>query len=225
MLEVCVESLEAAIVAVQAGANRIELSQQLDVGGLTPSDELIQAVRSAINAPLIVLIRNRPGDFVFGKADKDQMVKDALRAMRLGADGIAIGGLLPNRDLDREFLLCVAEAIPEGQLVMHRAFDSVRDPEQALEQLIELGFHRILTSGGPTNAIDGLVSLQQLQQWTKGRIEILPAGGINAGNAMKILSQTQCNQLHGSFRSRNSLSPVNKLPDAETIQQIRHMLV
>ena len=195
MLEVCVENLEGARIAVEAGAQRIELSEQLKIGGVTPSDDLILKVRNAVDVPLIVLIRSRGGNFVFDGHEKTLMVADAIRAIQFGADGIAIGGLNGQHDLDADFLSEVTESIPRGQLVMHRAFDFVRSPKASLEQLVQLGFDRILTSGGPLTAIEGLCELQHLNEWASDRIQILPAGGVSPSNARRILESTSCRQL------------------------------
>ena len=210
MLEVCVETIQAAKLAEQSGADRIELCSALDLGGVTPSGPLVSAVRRSIQLPLIVLIRSRSGDFLFDELDRELMLQEAKQAIALGVDGIAIGGLSPSLDLDLPLLQSVATELPNCQLVMHRAFDQVRQPADAMERLIELGFTRILTSGGPNLAIDGLIAIQQLTQRSRGRIEVLPAGGISNANALEILNKTGVNQLHGSFRNaslQNTMDP------------------
>lgn len=222
MIEVCVDSLESAVVAVNAGANRIELSEQLHVGGVSPSEHLIRSVREAICVPLVVLIRCRAGDFYFNAAERQQMVSESIRAAELGADGIAIGGLNANNDLDSELLGLIEGLKLPCEWVMHRAFDSVRNPRQALEDLIRVGFHRILTSGGPPTANQGINALKSLVEHSRGRIGILPAGGINLTNAWGILSQTHCGQLHGSFRSPESA--LNNLPDPQIIQSLQKII-
>ncbi len=217
MLEVCVDTIQAAMLAEDAGADRIELCSALELGGVTPSSPLISAVRRLIQLPLIVLIRSRAGDFFFDSIDCELMLHEAKQAITLGADGIAIGGLISTQELDLNFLRSVANALPNRQLVMHRAFDQVKKPAIALEQLIELGFTRILTSGGPNLAIDGLSTLRHLFDQSQGRIEILPAGGVSAANALQVLTETGTNQLHGSFRKAS-------LPDPIAIKQTKAIL-
>ena len=129
------------------------------------------------------------------------MLEQAREAIDLGANGFAIGGLTSTEELDLTLLRSVASRLPSCQWVMHRAFDQLHEPAVALEQLIELGFTRILTSGGPSLAIDGLAALRDLNERARGRIEILPAGGVSPSNALQILRETGTHQLHGSFRN------------------------
>ena len=145
-------------------------------------------------------------------------------AIELGAYGVAIGGLTPSLELDLTFLRSVVSALPKCQLVMHRAFDSVRDRVVAMECLVELGFSRILTSGGGEVATDGTVELRRLSQQVQGRIEILPAGGITPSNAVVVLNETGANQLHGSFRITSPGGTKIALPNAKAIQQTKAIL-
>ena len=223
MLEVCVDTIQAAILAEKAGADRIELCSALDLGGVTPSGPLMTGVRSAINVPLIVLIRSRAGDFLYEELECELMVQEAKQAIELGADGIATGGLTDSRQLNISFLRSVVNALPKCQLVMHRAFDHVREPLIALEELVHVGFTRILTSGGPAMAIDGLQNLRRLSEWSQRRIEILPAGGVTASNAEEILAKSDARQLHGSFRMSHEKASV-RLPDGAAIEQTKAIL-
>jgi len=224
MLEVCVETIQAAKIAAEAGADRIELCSVLEIGGVTPSGPLVSAIRRAIELPLIVLIRSRPGDFVYDEEDCEVMVQEAQTAIELGADGVAVGGLTPSLDLHLSFLRSIASKLPKCQLVMHRAFDSVCDPLAALECLVELGFTRILTSGGGEFAIDGTDALRRFSDLANGRIEILPAGGISPSNALAILKDSGASQLHGSFRIASSGEMKSALPSAPAIQQTKMIL-
>ena len=224
MLEVCVDTVQAAILAEKAGADRIELCSALDLGGVTPSGPLMSAVRHAIKVPLIVLIRSRTGDFLYEELECELMVQESKRAIECGADGIAIGALKPSRELNIPFLMAVLNALPKCQLVMHRAFDQVRDPSIALGKLIDLGFTRILTSGGPEMAIDGVQNLRRLSEWAHGRIELLPAGGIEPGNAQEILSKSNAHQLHGSFRASPHGKGNVRLPDPIAISRTKAIL-
>ena len=224
MLEVCVDTIQAAKLAEIAGADRIELCSALDLGGVTPSGAFIRAVRQSTKLPLIVLIRCRAGDFEFDDMECELMCEEATQAIELGANGIAIGGLTATQELHIPFLKSIAERRSDCQLVIHRAFDSVRNPESALEQLIDMGFTRILTSGGPDKAIDGLAELRKLVDQAKGRIEILPAGGISDANAEKIIELTGVTQLHGSFRKSAELGSERKIPDSVSIAKAKAVL-
>ena len=220
MLEVCVDTVQAASIAVLAGAQRIELCERLSVGGVTPSASLISEVRKAVKVPLIVLIRSRAGNFEFSDDEIEQMIYESQHAIRLGADGVAIGGLLPGGSLDN----LVASSQPKCELVMHRAFDGVRDPIQSIEDLIAIGFRRILTSGGPLRAIDGVNNLKKWNECACNRVELLPAGGVLASNALEILTGSQCRQLHGSFRMPNDGNQNNMLPDSIGVRTTRQIL-
>jgi len=224
MLEVCVDTVQAAKIAVLAGAQRIELCERLSVGGVTPSASLINEVRKAVEVPLIVLIRSRAGNFEFADDEIEQMIYESQHAIQLGADGIAIGGLLPGGFLDTRFMNLIASSQPKCELVMHRAFDGVRDPIQSIEDLIAIGFRRILTSGGPLRAIEGVNNLKKWNECACRRIEILPAGGVLASNALEILTGSQCRQLHGSFRMATDGSQNDMLPDSIGVRATRQIL-
>lgn len=224
MIEVCVDSLDAALMAVDSGADRIELSERLIVGGVSPNAKLIQSVRDAISVPLVILIRCREGGFYYDSDEKEEMIAQACRSVELGADAIAIGGLMPNNSLDLDFLRKLISLQLSCEWVMHRAFDEVSQPKQELEKLIQVGFNRVLTSGGPPTAIDGVKALKNLVQWADGRIQILPAGGIGRANARDILTLTGCDQLHGSFRSDPFSTTVSDLPNPTIIRTLREIL-
>lgn len=219
-LEVCVDSLVATRIAVEAGADRIELCSALETGGVTPSSALIRQVRSSMTLPLIVLIRCRTGDFVYDPSERELMLAEASDAFTSGADGIAVGGLLGTHELDLGFLHSIRQQHPSKQVVMHRAFDHVHDRDRALTQLIQLGFDRILTSGGAPTAESGISELAKLQSAAGDQLEILPAAGISDQNCDAILNETGCRQLHGSFRK----SGHSGLPDPQAIRFVKQRL-
>jgi copper homeostasis protein len=224
MLEVCVDTIQAAKIAVSSGAQRIELCERLSVGGVTPSATLITEVRKAVEVPLIVLIRSRAGNFEFADDDIEQMIYESQHAIQLGADGIAIGGLLSDGSLDTCFLTRVARLQPKCELVMHRAFDCIRDPIRSIEELVAIGFRRILTSGGPLRAIDGVTNLKKWNEHACHRVELLPAGGVLASNAFEILTGSGCRQLHGSFRMPNDGKANDMMPDSIGVRATRQIL-
>lgn len=201
IIEVCVDTVDAAVCAERCGASRLELCTALDVGGVTPFRSLIAAVRRAVTCPLIVLIRPRTGDFVLRPEEAQQVMESTKEALEEGVDGIAVGALTSDGRLDASLLGSLRNRFSECQLVMHRAFDLIADKSAALEQLVDFGFDRILTSGGPAQAQHGLDNLRKLQFESTGRITIMPGGGVTAENASAILAATGCHQLHGSFRS------------------------
>ncbi|MEQ1828795.1 MAG: copper homeostasis protein CutC [Pirellula sp.] len=224
MLEVCVDSVRGAIIAANSGAQRIELCDLLDVGGITPSETLIVDVRRNVSLPIVVLIRCRPGDFEYTTHELDSMLAQCERAVQLGAGGLALGGLKPGKELDYEFLSMAKSLALNAELVVHRAFDSVSNPEHAIHRLIDMGFHRILSSGGPVSATGGLDQLRLFVEWANHRIQILPAGGVGPENAREILERTACTQLHGSFRNKQAIEDRKSLPDSKAIQETRSIL-
>jgi copper homeostasis protein len=227
ILEVCVDCFDGAWIASQSGADRIELCEQLDVGGITPSETLLQKVRTHIELPIVVLIRSRAGDFQFDRSEQSTMIGQACRAIELGANGIAVGACNQDGSLDFAFLARIADAVcdrsSETSLVVHRVFDSVPSPLVEADKLIALGFDRILTSGGEGNAILHLDRLTELQRQFGTAIEILPAGGVNASNARRIVETTGCWQLHGSLRTHGT-SEDTRLPSPLEIAAVRRIL-
>ncbi len=218
LLEVCVESLEGVRIATAAGADRIELSERLDVGGVTPSVDLIRRAIGSI--PIIALVRCRPGDFYFDAIEQRQMLDEIQMAIDAGCSGVAVGASHPGHELNWDFLEAIATRYRDTELVVHRVFDSVPDSMAAIPRLIQLGYRRILTSGGASHAIDSLDRLRQWQHAFGDQIEILPAGGIGSSNAAKILEVTGCEQLHGSFRGTVTVDG-KRIPDPEEIRAVR----
>lgn len=193
-IEVAVTSLDEARAAVDAGADRLELCSHLEVGGITPPRETYLAIRDSIAVPICVLVRPRPGDFVYSASEFDTLLRDAEWFHREGACLVS-GVLNPDRTVDR----ARCARIPRGS-VFHRAFDDVADLFAALEALIELEFRRILTSGGAATALEGADAIATLIRAARGRIDILSGGGITPDNASDLISRTGCTWIHGSFR-------------------------
>ena len=219
ILEVCTGSITSVLHAAEGGAGRIELCSGLDEGGLTPSIGLIQAAMQVEGIKKHVLIRPRGGDFLYTEVELDIMVDDILAARRAGVDGVVVGALTADGDVDVEacqrFLdaargeyvdfaegdLDEAYFLPPVSVTFHRAFDLCRDPFTALETLVALGFDRILTSGQAATAAEGLPLLRQLVERAAGRIVIMPGCGVNAQNAAHILAATGATEIHASARA------------------------
>ncbi len=206
LIEICCDSLAAVDAAVEGGAQRVELCAELALDGLTPPDAL---VRHAVSAGIRthVLIRPRAGDFVYSDLEAEAMLDAIRRARLLGAHGVVIGALTPQGDIDLPLcrrLVSAAGGVGEERplsITFHRAFDVCRSPEQALEDIIRLGCHRLLTSGQAPSAFEGIPLLRRLVRQAAGRICIMPGAGVNADNAALILRQTGAAELHGSFRT------------------------
>jgi copper homeostasis protein len=181
LVEVCANSLQSALIAQQAGADRIELCSELAVGGITPSYGLLKAVREKINIPVNVIIRPRSGDFTFSEDEFDIMKVNIALCKELGFNGIVSGVLHTDFSLDVERTKKLIEVSGDLSFTFHRAFDWVKDAYGTLEVLETLGVHTILTSGQEPNALLGLQLLEDLQKRTKDCV-IMPGSGINQHN-------------------------------------------
>lgn len=202
LLEVPVASVEDARAAAQGGADRLELNAALTLGGLTPSLGTLLEVKAAVALPVVVMVRARPGGFAYGEGDFRVMQRDADLALQHGADGIVFGFLTDDGRVDPERCRRLVRQAGERAAVFHRAFDVTPDPFAALEQLIDLGFRRVMTSGQEESAYNGANLIAGLVRRAAGRIEVLPAGGINRFTAADVLARTGCDQLHASLRGR-----------------------
>jgi len=196
-LEVVATSLESLESAIEGGADRIELCSNLFCGGTTPSAGLIQAAISESSVPVHVLIRPRPGDFCYNKAEMNLICRDIEFAKQSGAAGIVCGFLLPDGNIDKEITELIAELASPLSVTFHRAFDVSRDPFQALEDIIEAGCQRLLTSGQKNTAIEGRDLISQLVKHAGDRIIIMPGSGVNADNIQQ-LKETGAHEFHMS---------------------------
>lgn len=202
-IEICTNSFRSAKIAAQSGIDRIELCQSLEVGGITPSAGDIQlsvGLKKEFDFKVCVLIRARGGDFCYSKEEYDVMAQDILFCKENGVDDIVIGGLTENGNIDfknMEKLIGVANGMG---LVFHRAFDLVEQPFEVLEEIIDLGFKRILTSGTKRTAFEGKSILQKLVKQAAGRIAIMPGSGINQSNVKEILEFTGAKDIHFSAK-------------------------
>jgi len=202
LLEICVESVDYAVMAERGGAHRIELCSDLSSGGVTPSAGFMQTARRHVHIPIHILIRPRPGGFFCSEHEFEIMRNHILSARQFGMDGIVLGILLGTRiDIERtKSLVALAHPLP---VTFHRAFDTVENMESSLEDVIQTGASRILTSGGQPRATDALATLARLVQLAKSRISIMPCGGINSENVLEIVRTTQAREVHSSAGTSN----------------------
>lgn len=196
-LEICAGSVESAVAAQEAGADRVELCACLEVGGVTPSHGYAQAARAALRIPIFALVRPRPGDFLYTDCEMDQILADIAALKELGVDGIVCGALLPDGNVDIARTRRMAAAAAPLPFTFHRAFDFTPDPLRALEDAIAAGARRILTSGQQPTAAAGAGLLRQLVEAARGRISVMPGGGVNAGN-VAALAATGAREFHAS---------------------------
>ncbi len=201
LLEVAIASVDDARAAEQGGADRLELSAALALGGLTPTLGTLLEVKATVKLPVLVLIRPRAGGFAYHAAELRVLERDLDFALAHGADGIVTGVLTADGQVDVPRCRRLREQIGKATAVFHRAFDVTAEPFVALEQLIDLGFERVLTSGQETTAVDGASRLAELIRQSGGRIEILPAAGIDSSTLVEVLARTGCTQVHASLRA------------------------
>ena len=199
--EVCANSVESCLAAQAGGANRVELCAGIPEGGTTPSYGDIVIAREALTKTLLhVIIRPRGGDFLYSPVEQRIMLKDIDNARRLGADGVVFGCLTAKGDIDLSLMRQLIEASRGMSVTFHRAFDVCRNPQEALEQIIELGCNRILTSGAQATAAQGIPLLKKLQQQADGRIILLAGCGVNENNITHIAAETDIREFHFSAR-------------------------
>jgi copper homeostasis protein len=198
VLEVCVESLDHAAAAERGGAHRIELCSDLSCGGITPSAALMQTARRQLRIPIYVLIRPRAGDFCYSDAKFEIMRNEIVAAKQFGMDGVVLGILLNNGCVDVERTTALVELARPLPVTFHRAFDASQDFEASLEEVIQTGASRILTSAGRPLATDALETLEKLIQKARGRILIMPCGGINSDNILAVVRTTLAQEIHSS---------------------------
>jgi copper homeostasis protein len=196
LVEICCGSLEDAIEAEQGGADRVELCSALFLGGLTPSFGTIVEAKARLKIPIVVMIRPRGGGFCYTPVEMAVMEDDTALAVEQGADGVVFGILNADGSIDEERCRRIRKLIGNRQAVFHRAFDVTPDPIRALDQLVELGFTRLLTSGQEDTVPEGVPLIKRLIEYAGDRIEILPGGGIKLHNLRQVVEATGSKQVH-----------------------------
>jgi copper homeostasis protein len=207
LVEAAVETLEEALAAKRAGADRIELCANLGVGGTTPSAGLIASVVQQVNHPVFVMIRPRGGDFVYAADEIDAMIEDIDRARPLGIAGIVTGALRSDGSVDVESMRRLMSPAAGLPVTFHRAFDVVANRTEALEQVIELGASRVLTSGGggAATALDGAVAIAMLVDQAGERVSIMAGGKIREQNARDVIARTGVREVHARLENEASI--------------------
>jgi len=203
-VEVCAYSLFSCLAADRAGAHRVELCASPWEGGTTPSAGLVEQALKQTTLEIHVMVRPRGGDFVYDETEKQTMLAEASSLISQGVHGLVVGALNPDGSLDTEFLQAFRKIARDRELTCHRAIDVSRNPIQVMEELIALGFNRILTSGGKNKALDGIENLSEMVAASKGRIQIMAGSGVNPVNCLDFV-QIGVDAIHLSARTtRNS---------------------
>lgn len=202
LIEIATSDFITTRSAVQGGADRIELCANLAEGGTTPSAGMIRQCRESFDVLLYPIIRPRGGDFLYTEEEFQIMLHDVKLCRELGCDGVVIGMLLADGRIDLPRTARLVEAAYPLGVTFHRAFDRCLDPFNALEQLIEVGCERILTSGQKPAAPDGVELIAQLNKAAGHRITIMPGSGVRVDNVRQLADQTGCTELHSSLRRK-----------------------
>lgn len=206
IFEVCIDSIESALNAEKGGADRLEVCEDLSLDGLTPNLNFISEVKSLIKIPLMIMIRPRSENFVYSDLEFDKMVKDINDIKKIGVHGFVFGVLNELNSIDVEKNRILVEQAQPYQTTFHRAFDTVKDPFEALEQLKEIGFNRILTSGQKNKAVDGTELIKKLALKSGAKISIMAGSGVNPENVEEIIKYTRVNEVHASAKEKNGVT-------------------
>jgi copper homeostasis protein len=197
-IEIVVYNIDSALKAQEGGADRIELCDNPGEGGTTPSYGTIESVRQNVNLDVFVMIRPRGGDFLYSNYEFHCMKRDIDQCQKLSADGVVFGILNADGTLDKKRCKELIDRARPMKVTCHRAFDMTRDPFQTLEDCIEVGFNRILTSGHQTAASKGTALIAELVKKANGRIAIMPGSGVNEETVEKIVNETRAKEIHFS---------------------------
>ncbi|HNZ94933.1 MAG TPA: copper homeostasis protein CutC [Sphaerochaeta sp.] len=209
-IEICLDSVESIIASEQGGADRVEFCSDLFEGGLTPSLGMFKVAKGRTAIPINVMIRPRGGDFCYSDLEFEAMKEDARLFKEAGANALVFGILTPEGKIDKKRsreLIAIARPLP---VTFHRAFDMTSDPFEAIEDLIELGVERVLTSGGEASVLEGADLLARLIKEYGNRIVIMPGAGITKRNFEKIHSIIKADEYHLYLHSEQPSKMVHR---------------
>lgn len=196
LIEAAVESLDDARAAIAGGAGRLELCADLDAGGTTPARLLVTEVLAAVSVPVLVMIRPRPGNFVYTRPELDRMRDDIALALDLGAAGVVLGALDDSGHVDTHATRELLAAARGNPVTFHRAIDETPDALAAIASLAELGVTRVLSSGAAPTALEGIDALTAMVECAGERLTIVAGGGVRAGNVAEIVRRTGVHEVH-----------------------------
>lgn len=201
ILEACVDSVESAIIATNAGANRLELCSNLMIGGTTPTAAVFQEVRRKCTNRIHVLIRPRFGDFCYSDHEFQIIVNEIKQFRKLGAEGVVIGILNPDGTLNQKQMEKLIREAGNMSITLHRAFDVCKDPFEALQQVKNMGIHTILTSGQKNSCLEGEDCLKELVARSAGSVDIMAGGGTCGAVIEKLYEKTGISSYHMSGKT------------------------
>ncbi|MEZ4824714.1 MAG: copper homeostasis protein CutC [Bacteroidia bacterium] len=202
VLEICIDSVAGAIAAQNGGAHRVELCDNLVEGGTTPSMGMISLCREKVSIDIMVMIRPRGGDFLYDDGEFEVMKRDILQVKTMGITGVVLGILLPDGNIDTARVSELVTLARPLEVTFHRAFDMTPDADKALDELMDMGIERVLTSGQEAEAIQGIDCIRRLVKRAAGRISVMPGGGINENNIGQMVAATAVTECHSTAKSR-----------------------
>ncbi|PXY42057.1 copper homeostasis protein CutC [Flavobacterium cheongpyeongense] len=218
-LEIACFNYESALIAQENGADRIELCENMQLGGTTPNYVLTVRVREKLSIKMHVIIRPRGGDFVYSDEEIAEMKQDLKQFKKLGVDGFVFGILNEDGSINKKKNQELVNLAYPLSCTFHRAFDVVKNVEQSLEDIIECGFKTILTSGQELNVEEGVFNLEKIQKLANNRIEIMPGGGLRSSN-IKLLQD----KLEPTFYHSSAITDATEIANPEEIKEIRNFL-
>ena len=233
LLEIVASTVDDGIAAESGGADRIELCAAIATGGLTPSLGTLIESKKRVRIPVMAMVRPRAGNFLYSESEFAVMQRDAALLLEHGADGIVFGMLHSDGSVDAKRCGKLVELAGERQTVFHRAFDVVYDPARALEELIDVGFTRVLTSGQRATALEGSDLIRKMVKQADGRIQVLPGAGIREHNVRELIAATGCTQVHmAAFAAKSDASTdsshlhfgSHEKTDAELVRRVKETL-
>ena len=218
-IEIACFNVESALIAQKAGADRVELCEDISVGGTTPTIETIQQARENLTIDLYVMIRPRGGNFVYSDSELEQMKFEIETIKKLGINGFVFGILNKDKTINIEQNKVLVELANPFPCTFHRAFDAISDYEKAVEDVISCGFSTILTSGTFPNVMEGKEVLKQLVIQANNRIEIMPGGGLRSTNVLELNEMVNTNWYHSS-----AITDGSEIASPEEIVQLKKKL-
>ena len=218
-LEIACFNYESALIAEESGADRIELCENMQLGGTTPNAVLAVRVREKLSIKMHVIIRPRGGDFIYTDEEFVEMKQDIKHLKKLSVDGFVFGILNPDGSVNKKQNQELVNLASPLSCTFHRAFDRVNSIEQALEDVIDCGFQTILTSGHATSVEEGIDDLEMIQKLAKDRIEVMPGGGLRSSN-IKLLQE----KLEPTFYHSSAITDNSETANPEEIKELRNFL-
>ena len=219
LLEIACFNIESCLLSQEAGADRIEFCKDYSIGGITPNYKDILKVKVTLHIPLHVIIRPRGGDFNYSEQEIETIKKDIEFCKANNINGVVFGALSEDKKINKAVNKELVELAGDMSTTFHRAMDECNNIQEAMNDIVSLGFNRVLTSGGKQNAIEGIKVLKSLQEEYHKNIIIIPGGGIRSSNVKEVIQQTNCTEYHSA-----AITTKTDIVNSEEVKQLKTML-